>query len=276
MGDTIVSSYKIQDARYKKQDSRFKFYLATCYLRLATLLLVTGCAISYGVYHKIEKGQTLWRIAKTYNVDIQDVAEFNDITDITQIKEGQKLFMPGAWNVLKVEPYQSQDSSLSPQVLSMEPKTPDSRHQIGHSKEESGNEKLRHESEGKIVVEKWRFVWPVKGEVLSLFGVRNGKKHDGIDIAAPTGRPVFAAADGEVIYSDDGVRGYGNMVMLKHKDGFVTIYAHNRENLAKDGEAVKRGTIIARLGNSGHSSGPHLHFEVRKDKKPRNPLFFLP
>ncbi|HLA50867.1 MAG TPA: M23 family metallopeptidase [Thermodesulfobacteriota bacterium] len=283
MGDTIVSSYKIQDAEYKKQDSKIKLYLATCYLCLATLLLVTGCAISYGVYHKIEKGQTLWRIAKTYNVDIQDVAEFNDITDITQIKEGQKLFIPGAWQVLKVEPYQLQDSSLSQQVLSREPNTQDSKHQTpdpkyqnSHPKEESGNEKLRHEPEGKIVVEKWRFVWPVKGEVLSLFGVRNGKKHDGIDIAAPTGSPVFAAADGEVIYSDDGVRGYGNMVMLKHKDGFVTIYAHNRENLVKDGEAVKRGTIIARLGNSGHSSGPHLHFEVIKDKKPRNPLFFLP
>ena len=119
-------------------------------------------------------------------------------------------------------------------------------------------------------------MWPVKGEVLSLFGVRNGKKHDGIDIAAPTGSSVLAAADGEVIYSDDGVRGYGNMVMLQHKDGFITIYAHNRENLVKGGEMVEKGSVIARLGNTGNSSGPHLHFEVRKDKKPRNPLFFLP
>lgn len=259
---------------FKFQVLSFKFLLAALRLHIAALFFLTGCSISYGVYHKVDKGQTLYRIAKTYDVDIQDVAEFNDITDVTQIKEGQRLFIPGAWNVLKVEPYQLQDSK--PKTQDSKHQTPDTKHQNGQPKEESGNEKLRHEPEGKIVVEKWRFVWPVKGEVFSLFGVRNGKKHDGIDIAAPTGSPVFAAADGEVIYSDDGVRGYGNMVMLKHKDGFITIYAHNRENLVKDGEMVKKGNVVARLGNTGHSSGPHLHFEVRKDKKPRNPLFFLP
>jgi len=259
---------------FKFQVLSSKVLLAALHLYIAALFLLTGCSISYGVYHKVGKGQTLYRIAKTYDVDIQEVAEFNDITDITEIKEGQRLFIPGAWNVLKVEPYQLQDSK--PKTQDLKHQTPDPKYQNGNTKEEAGNEKLRQKSEGNIVVEKWRFVWPVKGEVLSSFGVRNGKKHDGIDIAAPTGSPVFAAADGEVIYSDDGVRGYGNMVMLKHKDGFITIYAHNRENLVKDGEMVKKGTIIARLGNSGHSSGPHLHFEVRKDKKPRNPLFFLP
>ncbi len=258
--------------RLKTQDSRLKTMFRS--LWSVVCLVLVGCAISYGVYHKIEKGQTLWRIAKTYNVDIQDVAEFNDITDITQIKEGQKLFIPGAWQVLKVEPYQLQDSSLSPQVLSSEPKTQDRRNPANH--QSPSREESKEGPEGKIVVEKWRFSWPVKGEMISLFGVRNGKKHDGIDIAAPTGSSVFAAADGEVIYSDDGVRGYGNMVMLKHNDGFITIYAHNRENLVKGGEMVKKGNLIARLGNTGHSSGPHLHFEVRKDKKPRNPLFFLP
>lgn len=266
-----------------KKVDRFGSLKQTQYTRLKTLVLslwsvaclvLLGCAISYGVYHKIEKGQTLWRIAKTYNVDIQDVAEFNDITDITQIKEGQKLFIPGAWQVLKVEPYQLQDSSLSPQVLSREPKTQDIRKSTNN--QSPSREESKEGPEGKIVVEKWRFSWPVKGEMISLFGVRNGKKHDGIDIAAPTGSSVLAAADGEVIYSDDGVRGYGNMVMLKHKDGFITIYAHNRENLVKGGEMVEKGSVIARLGNTGNSSGPHLHFEVRKDKKPRNPLFFLP
>ncbi len=254
------------------QDAKLKTLVLGLW-SVACLVLV-GCSISHGVYHTIERGQTLWRIAKTYNVDIQDVAEFNDITDITQIKQGQKLFIPGAWQVLKVEPYQSQDSSLSPQVLSREPKTQDRHKSTSHQSPSRGESK--EEPEGKIVVEKWRFLWPVKGEVMSPFGVRNGKKHDGIDIAASAGSPIFAAADGEVIYSDDGVRGYGNMVMLKHKDSFITIYAHNRENLVKGGEMVKKGNVIARLGNSGHSSGPHLHFEVRKDKKPRNPLFFLP
>ena len=235
---------------------------------LAALLLLTGCAISHGIYHTVEKGQTLWRIAKAYDVDIQDVAEFNDITDITQIKEGEKLFIPGASRVLKVEPYKPDSSG---ELKSDEKKS------VGKKPSSATNHQaLSEEPEGKIVVEKWRFSWPVKGSIISYFGVRNGKKHDGLNIAAPRGTPISAAAEGEVIYNDDSVRGYGNMIILKHKDDFVSIYAHNEENLVKVGETVKKGDIIAKLGDTGNASGPHLHFEVRKDKKPRNPLFFLP
>ena len=239
-----------------------RFFSAFCPLLTAYCLLFTvSCAISHGVYHKVEKGQTLWRIAKTYNVDIQEVAEWNDIADPTEINTGEKIFIPGAWRLLKVEPYKAPEEITG-----------------GAEKKASDWQAMRHTEEpaGKIVLERWRFGWPVKGSVISPFGMRSGKKHDGIDIAAPEGSAVLAAAEGEIIYSDDGIRGYGNIVMLKHDDGFITVYAHNEENLVKVGDFVRRGEIIGKVGNTGHSSGPHLHFEVRKDRRPRNPLFFLP
>jgi lipoprotein NlpD len=252
--------------RTQNSEGIFQWFLFCILATVFCMLLSTGCSISHGVYHTIEKGQTLWRISKTYDVDIQDVAEFNDITDTTQIKAGQKIFIPGVSRVLKVEPYKPTDSR--PEIKDLRPKS--ATHQP------SLQEEPKEEYEGKIVLEKWRFSWPVKGIVISPFGVRNGQKHDGIDISAKEGSPVFAADEGEVIYSDDGIRGFGNIVMLKHKQGFITVYAHNKENLVKVGEAVKKGAIIAKLGDTGNTSGPHLHFEIRKDRKPRNPLFFLP
>ncbi|MBI5328518.1 MAG: M23 family metallopeptidase [Deltaproteobacteria bacterium] len=267
MGDKIAAGCKIKYARGKRQEvwgKRQDFFLLLTSNFL--LLAITGCAISHGIYHTIERGQTLWRISKTYNVDIQDVAEFNDITDTTQIKAGQKIFIPGVSRVLKVEPYKPTDSR--PETKGLRPKSA--------THEPSLQQEPKEEYEGKIVSEKWRFSWPVKGIVISPFGIRNGQKHDGIDIAAQKSSSIFAADEGEVIYSDDGIRGYGNIVMLKHKQGFITVYAHNKENLVKVGEVVKKGAVIARLGDTGNASVPHLHFEVRKDRKPRNPLFFLP
>ncbi|MBI3783168.1 MAG: M23 family metallopeptidase, partial [Deltaproteobacteria bacterium] len=99
--------------------------------------------------------------------------------------------------------------------------------------------------------------------------------HDGIDVSAPVGTPVRAALRGDVVYSD-ALRGYGNVVIVRHDDGFATVYAHNQRNLVTAGQRVDRGEIIARVGDSGHTTGSNLHFEVRKDNIARNPLFFLP
>jgi murein DD-endopeptidase MepM/ murein hydrolase activator NlpD len=117
--------------------------------------------------------------------------------------------------------------------------------------------------------------WPVDGPVSSPFGKREGKMHDGIDLAVATDTPVRAACDGVVAYAGNGLRGYGNLVILKHADMLATVYAHNRELLVKEGQAVKRGQAIARSGQTGKASAPHLHFEVRKDSIARNPLGYL-
>jgi murein DD-endopeptidase MepM/ murein hydrolase activator NlpD len=99
--------------------------------------------------------------------------------------------------------------------------------------------------------------------------------HDGIDIAAPEGTPIRAIEDGEVIYSDQ-LRGYGNMVILRHANGIISVYAHNESNLVREGQSVARGEVVARVGSTGRVSGPHLHFEIRKNNAAQDPLRYLP
>lgn len=205
-----------------------------------------------GVYHTVGKGETLWRICRAYGVSLQAVAEINNIKDPADISTGSKIFIPGASRVKKVAPYAA---------------TAVKRDKEGGT--EAGDE-------DKLVVEKGRFLWPVKGEVISNFGVRNGVMHEGIDIRADEGAPIAAADDGDVVFESAAMRGYGRIIILGHKDGFFTVYAHNRENLVKPGIKVSRGDVIARVGDTGNATVSHLHFEVRQGKNTRNPLFFLP
>jgi murein DD-endopeptidase MepM/ murein hydrolase activator NlpD len=107
------------------------------------------------------------------------------------------------------------------------------------------------------------------------FGVRGGQRHDGIDIAAPEGTKVTAAADGTVLYVGEQT-GYGAVAILRHEGGLVTLYAHNAAVLVREGARVRRGEAIAKVGQTGRTTGPHLHFEVREGTRPRNPLLFLP
>ncbi len=119
------------------------------------------------------------------------------------------------------------------------------------------------------------FVWPVAGALGSPFGRRNGRAHEGIDLKAPEGTPVRAAEFGRVVTS--GPLGtYGNVVAIRHAGTFVTVYAHNEANLVAPGDWVSRGQIIARVGRTGNATGPHLHFEVRREHRARNPLYYLP
>ena len=224
--------------------SRNLFIIALFFLALT----FSGCA-GPGVYHKVGKGETLWRISKTYGVDMQDVAELNNIRDPAEISAGRLLYIPGVSSVRKVRPY-APPSKKAPAE--------------------------RKEPEGRITVQRDKFLWPVKGNVISNFGMRNGTRHGGIDIKAAEGVTVKAAGTGVVAYIDSDMRGYGRIVILKHDDGFFTVYAHNRENLVKMGEKVEKGAPIATVGSSGNATTSHLHFEVRYGKTVRNPLFFLP
>jgi murein DD-endopeptidase MepM/ murein hydrolase activator NlpD len=124
---------------------------------------------------------------------------------------------------------------------------------------------------------KGRFLWPVPHfyRVSSHFGPRGRKHHDGIDIPAPRGTPIIAVDQGVVVYSDNGIRGYGNMILLAHGEDVFTVYAHNRKNLVSKGDKVVKGQVIGHVGNTGRSTGPHLHFEIRVKNKVRNPAQFL-
>jgi len=216
-------------------------------LVIASLFLLASCVttgpttLTTGVYHTVEKGQTLWRISKTYGVDMQLIAEYNDIYDPDLIFEGQELFIPSVEEAREVE------GVATPDVGDM----------------------------GEIILNKGLFLWPTEGLVYSLFGMRWGRMHRGIDISGKTGTPVLAARDGTVTFA--GVKGgYGNIVILSHEDGYETRYAHLSSFKASVGDAVQTGDVIGLMGSTGRSTGPHLHFEIRKDDTARNPLFFLP
>jgi murein DD-endopeptidase MepM/ murein hydrolase activator NlpD len=119
--------------------------------------------------------------------------------------------------------------------------------------------------------------WPLDaGIVSSEYGERWGKMHKGMDIAADIGEPVYAIADGEVIYAGDGLRGYGNVVIIRHDRKTSSLYAHNSELKVKVGDQVKQGTVVSLLGNTGHSTGPHVHFEIRDGDVAVNPRTVLP
>lgn len=129
----------------------------------------------------------------------------------------------------------------------------------------------------KLPAYKGGYRWPLAaGIVSSEFGRRWNKPHEGIDIAADEGEPVFAAAAGKVLYASDRMRGYGNVVVLRHDSQVTTLYAHNRSLKVGLGETVEQGQVIAKLGSTGHSTGPHIHFEVRRANVAVDPRRVLP
>jgi murein DD-endopeptidase MepM/ murein hydrolase activator NlpD len=225
-------------------------FIPLCLVFLAVLF--SGCRhegyvyhdAQRGVYHTVKRHQTFWRICKTYGVDMEEVARINGIRDKNKIQVGQRIFMPGATKTLKVDIYVEDVTAGGKSTV--------------------------------VRYERGRFVWPVQGMVAAPFGMDGDRRHDGIDISAPVGTPIRAADSGRVVYSDNKMRGYGNLIIIEHGDNFFTIYAHNKENLVEEEVSVKQGDIIARVGRTGNATGPHLHFEIRKGSKPLNPVQFLP
>ncbi len=198
-------------------------------------------AEAVGVFHTVAAGQTLGEICRLYGADLQEVAEVNGIVDPDRIAVGQRIFIPDA------EPL-SDAAAAQPAVAP---------------------------PEQRVRRDQGRFIWPVDGVLTSKYGIRHGRRHDGIDIGAPIGTPIRAAAAGKVLYVGRQ-SGYGKIVILRHAERMITVYAHNHENLVETGQSVRQGQPIARVGQTGRATGPHLHFEIRKATKPRNPLFFLP
>jgi murein DD-endopeptidase MepM/ murein hydrolase activator NlpD len=120
------------------------------------------------------------------------------------------------------------------------------------------------------------FRWPVRGRIVTAFGPKpNGQQNDGINIAVPEGTPIKAAEEGEVAYAGNELKGYGNLVLLRHPNGFVTAYAHASELLVKRGDKVKRGQVIGKSGRTGAINSPQLHFEIRKGSTPVDPTPYL-
>jgi murein DD-endopeptidase MepM/ murein hydrolase activator NlpD len=199
-----------------------------------------------GVYHVVERHQTLYRICKTYGVNINEVASVNEISDHHKIQVGQRILIPGAKKVLKVEIYIDD---------------------VVEESEEKGKE--------KIVYPKSDFIWPVLGPRTAGFDDSDRNRHQGIDISSPLGTSIKASNSGVVVYSGDTIRGYGNLIILRHPGEWVTVYAHNQANLVEEGASVEKGQVIAKVGQTGRATGSHLHFEVRRNNKAVDPMLLL-
>jgi len=226
-----------------------------------------------GVYHEVKQGQTLWSIARAYGVDVRTLVRVNQIADTTALYAGQKLYVPGATQQREIVSRcpcgtETVKSSSSVKALS----------KILHPAEGSSAAKAAHTvgTAKETALERVALIWPVQGEVSRGFEQNATRRHDGVDIVAPRGTSIQAAADGEVIFSGWGPGGYGRIVILQHQAEVVTIYAHNHDNLVRLGQHVRQGESIATVGQSGRATGNHLHFEVRHKAVPIPPDKFLP
>ena len=121
------------------------------------------------------------------------------------------------------------------------------------------------------------FIWPVPSSkrISSHYGKRWGRPHQGIDIAGREGGHIVATADGKTVYSGSGLSSYGNLIVLSHGGGIFSVYAHNKKNFVKRGQRVYKGQVIGQLGQTGRTTGPHLHFEIRKNSRPLNPIKYV-
>ena len=199
------------------------------------------------VTHVVQSGETLWDIAKEYETSVETLAEINDLDDSDRIKPGQRLAVSGG----SVPRYRQIPRVASRPARPLEPE-PD--------------ESMLKRGEG--------LSWPSRGTLTSRFGWRYRRHHDGIDVAAPWGTPIQAARDGTVVFVG-WHGGYGKVVFVSHGDGVVTVYGHASKLLVKVGDQVKQGQVIANVGCTGVCTGSHLHFEVRIDGQPVDPLKFL-
>lgn len=209
--------------------------------------------------HVVQKGENLYRISLQYGVSPDQIADANEITDPTRLAVGTELVIPGQKGSGTSTPAQAQARAA-----------PSSRHNSRGASSVSGAQSGRDVGPSSA-----KLRWPVQGVLYSRFGPRGATRHDGIDIAAPEGTLIRAAADGTVIYAGTQ-RGYGNIVILRHDGDLITLYAHNQRNLATEGETVRVGHPIATVGRTGRASGPHCHFEVRRGTTPQDPLAWLP
>lgn len=230
------------------------------WILLIFILLITGCSAVLApvrnskspAFHIVKAGETLHTIAWHYAKDFRTLAKLNNLTEPYLIVQGQKILLTSPKKIrapLKTppaslpSPQAEEGVSKEPPVVSSEKTTPQ------------------------------KFIWPTLGNLVESFSPSSGQK--GIDIAGSEGQPIKAVSNGKVVYSGQGLLGYGNLVILKHDDIFLSAYAHNQTILVQEGDKVKQGSVIATMGKTG-TTAVKLHFELRKNGQPVDPLHYLP
>ncbi|MBI9030930.1 peptidoglycan DD-metalloendopeptidase family protein [bacterium] len=214
-----------------------------------------------GLVYRVQSGDNLYRISRNFGITVSQIKDLNSLdSDLISIDQELyiKKFDSKKTQKKKIEVAEKRDKIAEPKVSkSKAPATPYTSPNAG---------------EATSFPQEWKdaFLLPVSGRLSSPFGMRGGRLHKGVDITAPPGTEIKVAFSGTVTYTGF-LRDYGNVIIVEHGKEVVTVYAHNEINLVKKSDKVNKGDVIARLGSTGKSSGPHLHFEIRVANKPIDP-----
>ncbi len=230
-------------------------------------------------YYSVKSGDTLIRIGMDNGQSWRDIARWNNIENPNLIETGQVLRVtPPEETGVVVRPVSSTNvvTSPAPANTASAPapasNTASVRPPASAANPPNASTPANNLANSDSAEDTVSFQWPTRGNVLAGF---DEVKNKGIDIAGKAGDPVLAAADGKVVYAGSGLRGYGNLVILKHNNTYLTAYAHNQSLLVKEDQAIKRGQKIAEMGNSD-ADQVKLHFEIRRQGKPVDPAKYLP
>lgn len=237
--------------------------------------------------HVVAPGETLITIARKYGKSLTEVASANKIAPHTRVAIGDRLTIPGARTASAVPTVPPRKETLAvpaqqPQaVAAPTPQKSAALQQPVATARVASPAAETPEPEPAVKTAEPagglpQFRWPARGRVITGFGPKpNGQQNDGINLAVPEGTPIKAAEDGVVAYAGNELKGYGNLVLVRHANGYVTAYAHASEISVKRNDTIRRGQVIGRAGQTGSVSSPQLHFEIRKGATPVDPMQFL-
>ncbi len=238
--------------------------------------------------HTVGNGDTLFSLGRQYNVSPYAIADANRLSHSAQLSLGQKVKIPGSKGGAPLAFKKSTEAPKLQMASKQEPVLPATEETETTPANQTADVAVPKAGQTAPAVEQQvaeqapieggatGMRWPVRGKVISGFGPKsNGLKNEGINIAVPEGTSVRAADSGVVAYAGNELKGYGNLVLIRHENGYVTAYAHAKELFVKRGDTVKRGDVIAKAGQTGSVSSPQLHFEVRKGATALDPVKFL-
>jgi murein DD-endopeptidase MepM/ murein hydrolase activator NlpD len=237
-------------------------------------LLTTGQKVKIPVQrtHMVSKGETVYAISRRYDVSLTELVRLNEVQKPFTIVTGQTLLLP---DVQRTD-VATAATSTGADEASGDADEPANNEQIASMAPPAAKRVVLPPSTNipqPKMLSVDGFLWPVSGKVISRFGVKGkGLRNDGINIAAPTGAPIRAAQNGVIAYRGNQLRGFGNLILIKHDKGYMTAYAHASQILVERGARVKRGDVIAKVGNTGSVAGPQLHFEIRRGRQPIDPM----
>lgn len=226
--------------------------------------------------HVVAPGETLYSIAWRYDMDYQNLSKINGLGDGHSIRPGQVLALSGSLpkQTATAPPPEPPKSTIPPKTVVHTPVTTPAPPPIAPGRLKNQTPKVTGSLPESASAGNPVWAWPIDGPVISNFSA-NGGLNKGIDIRGKLGEPVLAAADGEVVYSGSGLRGYGKLLIVKHNENYLSAYAYNHELHAVEGQRVRAGQKIAEVGKYNANTAK-LHFEIRYDGKPVNPLDYLP